>query len=122
MTDLLKIINAGDTRPGNFHTHARGVAAILQIENSPVDLFGAVHFLRSNHSVIFKGVPVSFVRYSALWMCVLNVPELWDIFRRPNIGPKLRPSPPSLWINLEESEYFARGSMSTIRRIISIER
>lgn len=47
---------AGDADPGNHKAHARGVAAILQIENSPLDLFGAVHFIRSGHPLVSNGV------------------------------------------------------------------
>ncbi|KFY75157.1 hypothetical protein V499_04856 [Pseudogymnoascus sp. VKM F-103] len=46
---LYEIIVAGESHAGNHNTHARGVAAILKIENSPLDLFGAVHFISSNH-------------------------------------------------------------------------
>ncbi|PMD32695.1 hypothetical protein L207DRAFT_440254 [Hyaloscypha variabilis F] len=49
---LYEIVMADENRPGNHQFHARGVAAILQIENSPLDLFGAVHFIRSGHPVI----------------------------------------------------------------------
>jgi hypothetical protein len=49
------MIIAGDSYSGNHNAHARGVAAILQIENSPPDLFGAVHFIRSGHPVVSNG-------------------------------------------------------------------
>lgn len=42
--------------PGNHEAHAKGLAAILQIENSPLDLFGAVHLIRSNHPLLSGGV------------------------------------------------------------------
>lgn len=56
MTDPLQMITAGDAHPGNHKTHARGVAAILRIENSPLDLFGAVRFIRSSHPLVSNGV------------------------------------------------------------------
>ena len=46
---------AGEAHPGNHNAHARGVAAILQIEKSPLDLFGAVHFIRSSHPLVLNG-------------------------------------------------------------------
>ncbi|KAE9382116.1 hypothetical protein N431DRAFT_321891 [Stipitochalara longipes BDJ] len=51
---LYEIIMADDIRPGNHKFHARGIAAILQIENSPLDLFGAVYFIRSGHPILAK--------------------------------------------------------------------
>ncbi len=52
LTDALQMIIAGDAHPGNQHAHAKGVAAILRIENSPLDLFGAV---RSGHPSFLNG-------------------------------------------------------------------
>jgi hypothetical protein len=49
------MIIAGDNYAGNHNAHARGVAAILRIENSPLDLFGAVHCIRSCHQVVSNG-------------------------------------------------------------------
>ncbi|KAK0516280.1 hypothetical protein JMJ35_000883 [Cladonia borealis] len=48
---LYEMIMAGDSYPGNHNAHARGVAAILQIENSPLELFGAI---RSSHPIVRK--------------------------------------------------------------------
>lgn len=50
------MIAAGETHAGNHDTHARGVAAILKIENSPLDLFGAAHFIGSDNPSVKNGV------------------------------------------------------------------
>jgi hypothetical protein len=49
------MIVANESHPGYHNAHARGVAAILQIENSPLDLFGAVQFVRSGHPLVLNG-------------------------------------------------------------------
>ncbi|KFY44171.1 hypothetical protein V495_03599 [Pseudogymnoascus sp. VKM F-4514 (FW-929)] len=46
---LYEMIVAGESHAGNHNTHARGVAAILKTEHSPLDLFGAAHFAGSNN-------------------------------------------------------------------------
>ena len=50
------MIVARETQHSNHNAHARGVAAILQIENSPLDLFGAVQFIQSDHPVVLNRV------------------------------------------------------------------
>ena len=50
------MITAAETHPGNHKAHARGVAAILQIDTSPLDLFGAVRFIQSGHPLVSNGV------------------------------------------------------------------
>ena len=50
------MIIAGEAHPGNHNAHARGVAAILQIQSSPLDLFGAVQFIQSGHPLVLNGV------------------------------------------------------------------
>ncbi len=50
------MITAGETHPGNHKAHARGVAAILQIDTSPLDLFRAVRFIQSGHPLVSNGV------------------------------------------------------------------
>ncbi|KFY07949.1 hypothetical protein V492_06673 [Pseudogymnoascus sp. VKM F-4246] len=58
---LYEMIIAGEFHAGNHNTHARGVAAILKIENSPLDLFGAAHFIGPNHFLVrnraFQAIP-----------------------------------------------------------------
>jgi hypothetical protein len=49
------MIMADEDHLGYHSAHARGVAAMLQIENSPLDLFGAVQFIRSGHPVVLNG-------------------------------------------------------------------
>lgn len=51
-----QMIAAGEFHAGNHDTHARGVAAILKIENSPLDLFGAAHFIGSDHPSVKNGI------------------------------------------------------------------
>ncbi|OBT74023.1 hypothetical protein VF21_05986 [Pseudogymnoascus sp. 05NY08] len=53
---LYEMIVAGESYAGNHNTHARGVAAILKIEKSPLDFFGAVQFMGSSHPAVKKGV------------------------------------------------------------------
>ena len=50
------MVTAGNTHPGNHQAHARGVAAILQIDVWPLDLFGAVRSIQSDHPLISNGV------------------------------------------------------------------
>lgn len=50
------MIVAGESHAGYHNTHARGVAAILKIENLPLDLFGAAHFFGSSYASVKKGV------------------------------------------------------------------
>ena len=50
------MIMAGEAHHGHQNAHARGVAAILQIENSPLDLFGAVRSIQSGHPLVSNGV------------------------------------------------------------------
>ncbi|KAL8784614.1 MAG: hypothetical protein Q9213_003869 [Squamulea squamosa] len=52
---LYEMVVATEAQPDNWKAHARGVAAILQIEHSPLDLFGAVRFTRSSHPWISNG-------------------------------------------------------------------
>jgi len=71
---------ADDIRSGNHKLHARGVAAILRIENSPLDLFGAVYFIRSGHPLVANEARrVSDVRFSFIDKHSLTSAELWDI-------------------------------------------
>lgn len=51
------MIVAGESHAGNHNTHALGVAAILKIENSPLDIFGSAHFIGSSHPSVQDGVP-----------------------------------------------------------------
>ncbi|KAI9733836.1 MAG: hypothetical protein M1818_007103 [Claussenomyces sp. TS43310] len=62
---LYEMIMASDAHPSSHNAHARGVAAILQIENSPLDLFGAVQFIRSGHSLVLNGVVQNCGMFSA---------------------------------------------------------
>lgn len=56
IANRIQMIVAGESHAGYHNAHARGVAAILKIENSPLDLFGAVHFMGSSHPAVKKGV------------------------------------------------------------------
>ncbi|RFU24907.1 hypothetical protein B7463_g11437, partial [Scytalidium lignicola] len=46
---LYEMIIAKETEPGYHITHAKGVAAILKIENSPLDIFRVMQTIRSGH-------------------------------------------------------------------------
>ena len=45
------MIVAAETRPGNHSAHARGVATILGLEKTPLDLFWAVRHIRSRQPI-----------------------------------------------------------------------
>lgn len=49
------MITAADTCTDNLNAHARGVAAILQIDIS-LDLFGAIRFIQSGHPLVSSGI------------------------------------------------------------------
>ena len=49
------MIVAGENQPGNHMTHAKGVEAILQVQNSPLNLCGAVYSSRSSDPTIYHG-------------------------------------------------------------------
>lgn len=46
---------ASENQPGNHTTHAKGVAAILQVQHSPLGLCGAVRSSRSSDPTIYDG-------------------------------------------------------------------
>ena len=49
------MIVASENQPGNHTTHAKGAAAILQVQHSPLDLCGAVRSSRSSEPTIYDG-------------------------------------------------------------------
>ena len=64
------MIVAGEAHAGNQIAHARGVAAILKIESSPLDLFGAVRFIQSVHPLVSNTLSqVSFLAH----LLILNL-------------------------------------------------
>ena len=63
------MIVAEESNPGHHTTHAKGVAAILQIENSPLEIVQAV---LSGHPLIDSGKQVRPL-YSTLMPTILNL-------------------------------------------------
>lgn len=70
------MIIAGETNPGYHNTHAGGLAAIMQVENSPLGLLQAVissHPLTLNSRVQVSSIPTTRSRRMAvtsnLWQC-----------------------------------------------------
>ena len=49
------MITASDAYADNLNAHARGVAAILQVD-IPLDLFGAVRLIQSGHPLVSNGI------------------------------------------------------------------
>ncbi|KAL9612465.1 MAG: hypothetical protein Q9167_002937 [Letrouitia subvulpina] len=63
---LYEMIVADEAYPGNHQAHARGVAAILAIRNSPFDLFGAVQANRLGYLIASdNGTPQKFDMFPA---------------------------------------------------------
>lgn len=56
IANMVQMIVAGESHAGHHNTHARGVAAILKIDNLPLDLFGAAHFIGSSYPSVKNGI------------------------------------------------------------------
>ena len=64
------MIVAGEAHVSNQSAHARGVAAILKIENPPLDLFGAVRSIQSIHPLVSNSL------FQVRFLAQLLIPNL----------------------------------------------